>query len=621
MDSSQSLSDRIVSLQADCEALRRRLDKIARLAPVDAEDSTEPLAELSSRCADLRAEAAALLDGAASVGEVSAEQLLSHIAAAEATLCRRKQAEAWRELLTRLFDELSRCRFVHPAPPIRATGEAMIAAAKATCLSLRDDQNALTSLAACSPANEAGIEFWQQYEAAERTRLVSDWPAEAQPLADLILSVDSLAGPEPPGETTLPEPETADSETAEPTPAVTEFAGQPISGDQRPSMQAGRETTDGERIGGAGDPRADSPGLTALVEPAGDSTRPDDSPSATEIGITAAGVAEQPREVPPAADRVATAVVDGGENSRLLPSPTALEPAVGAATSVAGPGGPEAAADAVQAESFDEADVAEPSAVAADPATIDAINDTAWQALGDGRPGLAYHLLASAQRVYPEQGLLPRSLAAVTALAPAVEENMSSLVTRARSEFETLQLQLLEGQKRADFTPCCLLALAAAMRPTLLAPASESGQALQTIPPPADAFPRFALICAAIRDYGQHRIVVDAAVLAGICDQAEWRKRLGDAVDSLDEWLQNERVGKVIFAPTTNVWRQWTAAEGPVGSVVAAVIKGDAPARGKVEQFLNQWAVDRFIDKECNETDATTARARRAAAGRSKGGR
>jgi hypothetical protein len=231
------------------------------------------------------------------------------------------------------------------------------------------------------------------------------------------------------------------------------------------------------------------------------------------------------------------------------------------------------------------------------------IDRAAWQCLADQRPGIAYHLLSTTKRLHPGAQVLEAALAAVATLSPSVRSDDSPLAIRLASDWACLGLWL-EQTTHPDLPSCRLLALTAALVPTLLAPSTGAWGAVQSIHQFDHVWPELGRIRTAVEQYASQRVAADALALAGAHDHATWKSQLGELCREAARWRQEQAAAKVIYAPTTNVWREWLKDSHDLGRALAAMIAHTDSDDARIQRCIQTWSDERQVDRQLVRTDA-----------------
>jgi hypothetical protein len=234
-----------------------------------------------------------------------------------------------------------------------------------------------------------------------------------------------------------------------------------------------------------------------------------------------------------------------------------------------------------------------------------AVRSLTWRLIGDGRPGLAGHLAECLEQLSPATPHLPPDLPRALALSPLVRSSTGDVVEDLRTAIAGLQNYLQECRDgQAPWHQAGRLLLAAlALRPALLAPGSGAGSILGVLMHRRSAMPGVDRLAAEVRKVGTLNLDLNASLLKGVREHAAWEDQVRQLRAEADEWLNRNRLGSLIYAHTTNVWRQWLSDAGVLGTVLG-VIRADQRARKEeVRQAVEHWSQRRAVNEQLARTD------------------
>ena len=236
---------------------------------------------------------------------------------------------------------------------------------------------------------------------------------------------------------------------------------------------------------------------------------------------------------------------------------------------------------------------------------VPAINDLIWCLLRDGRLGLAYNLA----RYLGENGLTaeaPASLIEALILSRLVRSSSSEVVGRLRDSFHGILAEFTASEAENPRVTAAieLCAFAACLRPALLAPAAGAPELLRHLhlghaPEELRKIREFVLSPAS------RKFVPTLSQLRGDFAEAHWVQNMEALQARCGEWLATNRIGQVIYSPTTVVWHHWLRAEGPIGAMIERVISNerDNLVTRTLREELTRWSDHAHVDKQLQRTD------------------
>lgn len=226
------------------------------------------------------------------------------------------------------------------------------------------------------------------------------------------------------------------------------------------------------------------------------------------------------------------------------------------------------------------------------------IENAFWQAVSQDRLGLAYYIVITAGNCNLKGTLPMPEMISLAALADSADNASEELIHKL--QFEISQIQF--GTSQWTWEERVLVA-AVALQPALLAPETDAAALLSSISIPTDELPSFGAICKSVLEFANLRRKIDVGMLAGICELANWEERLNHAKQDILAWVKHERQSEIIYAPSTDVWRKWLDATGPLGGIAAAIEVSTNIARQKALSFIEDWSDRRYVEEECSRLD------------------
>ena len=214
-----------------------------------------------------------------------------------------------------------------------------------------------------------------------------------------------------------------------------------------------------------------------------------------------------------------------------------------------------------------------------------------WNALGNGRLGLAYQIARLDSSDSGPDGPSAELLAAV-ALGTAVrgpDDDLAHEYGRRISALADLEFAGADQHLRDALN---LLLFCAALRPALFA--SQQGSAiplLRRIELSGDLTPVYRLANAVADQAEQLQGVhLDVPTLTSILDEAVWQDRVAAHFEEVARWRSSAASAKFLYAPAGAVWRQWLA-DGGILAELARLISTDRSANARrVDSIRNKLA-------------------------------
>lgn len=208
--------------------------------------------------------------------------------------------------------------------------------------------------------------------------------------------------------------------------------------------------------------------------------------------------------------------------------------------------------------------------------------------LRQGRFGLAYWVAVA----WPEGDPgLEQSLQAV-AYGAAMRNSAGAAAGRLRDLVEAFPLESLRGNKAAT-----VLALAAGLRGTLVAPYSGAGDVLAGIASSYSERPQLAALIEAVSTAGRRGLSA-----AEMTDPVQNIAGVEDSLRAVQKRAESMlRLRSTKYARASNVWRHWIEPEGMLGSLLNAVVEDRVADLQQTEESV--ISLRGSIEKNLDETD------------------
>src|SRR5207253_495577 len=124
----------------------------------------------------------------------------------------------------------------------------------------------------------------------------------------------------------------------------------------------------------------------------------------------------------------------------------------------------------------------------------------------------------------------------------------------------------------------------------LLAPNSTAGSLLAALIEEESPESPIARLGQAVMEYTAFGQALTPVLLSGVRAHAAWDERLRQVCEAARTWVVDNRQYKLIYAHTTEVWREWLHDGGILGRPLSFVI-GDNRTRAKdVGEAVKFWS-------------------------------
>ena len=169
--------------------------------------------------------------------------------------------------------------------------------------------------------------------------------------------------------------------------------------------------------------------------------------------------------------------------------------------------------------------------------------------------------------------------------------------------------QFADGPDRDLFV---VMALAAALRPALLAPQSGAWVLLDALKPSErlGAVYRFASGIAE-KCKKLQGVTVDSTVLRGASSEAVWDIERRELCLEAESWLKHARYRTIKFAPANRVWQRWLKQDDLIDRLVRIISSGGSNSDSSIEETLTVLEVRKEFENRVKKTDRNEIRRQR----------
>ncbi len=221
-----------------------------------------------------------------------------------------------------------------------------------------------------------------------------------------------------------------------------------------------------------------------------------------------------------------------------------------------------------------------------------------WQLIGEDKVPLAYHLSRYAEESFGTSALFPSSsLLLAAALAPSLTQPNGPIAAQLKTAFEDYMAIEKPRADKDTLYAYGFLAAAAAMRPSLLSPASGAVEVMREVP--KEGFQYFAKLSQAILEYGSKHLPLDPYALKKARAVEQWREGLSTVALKAQRWLKEAVKIPIKYYPATRVKNAWLKREGLIGRLMHIVERNDSAHVEEVlklvEQISDEAAIRNFI--------------------------
>ena len=228
------------------------------------------------------------------------------------------------------------------------------------------------------------------------------------------------------------------------------------------------------------------------------------------------------------------------------------------------------------------------------------------EALNESPPQLAY--AAQVSQLSTRLGITADDPLAVLLEAASLADYLAipdgaiaNALSRALERFQSFASFVHENDDVRDVH--VMLALAASLRPMLLSSEPRASNILSALKPSdrLAAVYKFATSVSKDRD-DLHGIQIDSTVLKAAGSEAAWKQEHEQLKKEVAEWHQRARYMTMKYAPATEVWKRWLAADGIIFDMIN-MIKTDSSNDVPIKEMISTLDNRRTLHHLVKETD------------------
>lgn len=144
-----------------------------------------------------------------------------------------------------------------------------------------------------------------------------------------------------------------------------------------------------------------------------------------------------------------------------------------------------------------------------------------------------------------------------------------------------------------------LLAFAASLRPTLLAPNTGLIEWV-TNPPVCPALHPLSMV---IKQFAENRVMVRPEDISGVVDAHSRERTISDLVAEARTWLRDASTYRPKYVPAANVWRELTGPSGELASMLTIVTEDQRDRVRDLQEQLKSWQNSDDVFERINAID------------------
>ena len=221
-----------------------------------------------------------------------------------------------------------------------------------------------------------------------------------------------------------------------------------------------------------------------------------------------------------------------------------------------------------------------------------------WDAIGQRRLGLAYHIARLGHATKAFAGPPSPDLLGCVALGRAVRGPNDAIAQEFGERVGDLLGGVGVGDTEDEADALNLLLFCAAVRPALFA--SQHGAAIQLLSRvelSERLTPVYRLAGAlAKRAKDLQAVALDVPTLIALLNQGDWGERKARHMQEVRLWRSSANAVTILFQPASAVWKQWLAADGILSELTTLISGDDARKEARVRELTELLNTRRSVD-------------------------
>lgn len=232
-------------------------------------------------------------------------------------------------------------------------------------------------------------------------------------------------------------------------------------------------------------------------------------------------------------------------------------------------------------------------------------NALVWALIRDGRVDLAYHIVRALEaRGTWELAPLDANCLLALFLARQIHGPTDDVAEPVRELMGSLLSIDFSSRPVRHRRAIGLLVYAAALRPALLAPNLTSARAVlkeRHLPLESTSLEELRV---AIIDSDRLGLTLSEATLKGQAGPGIWERQLVELQQRCATWWSEYRHRHIKYAPTAKVWQRWLEDNGPIGTLLQAVVENRRGSIDQVRQQIATWRDGKTVSRCLDQTDS-----------------
>ena len=233
------------------------------------------------------------------------------------------------------------------------------------------------------------------------------------------------------------------------------------------------------------------------------------------------------------------------------------------------------------------------------PLVISAIN---CRLLLEGETELAFHVSRGIEDTWPDFSFaLPSRLLRTVILGPHITSSQRAIAQRLSNDFAEFPERWFRGGPTDWNHTLGLLAIAAALKPSLMAPQTGASTILHGVHLPG--LEHLYELVEEVAKYGDLNLPFNPYSLRHAKDQASWAAEVKSLQDESRAWRDQVSSTRLTYGPATRVWKQWIGPKGDIGTLLDDIINNRQDQLPLVREQIFHYQNKQFVDKHLQSTN------------------
>lgn len=244
-------------------------------------------------------------------------------------------------------------------------------------------------------------------------------------------------------------------------------------------------------------------------------------------------------------------------------------------------------------------DIARSADAADSPLILSALT---WRLFLEGDTALAFHVSRGVEDSWPDFSfVLPSRLLRTVILGPNITSSQRTIAQQLSSDFAEFPEKWFRGGPTDWNHTLGLLAIAGALKPSLMAPQTGASTILHGVHLPG--LEHLYELVEGVAKYGDLNLPFNPYSLRHAKDHAGWEAEVKSLQDESRAWRDQVSSMRLTYGPATRVWKQWIGPKGDIGTLLEIITSNRQDQLPLVKEKTIHYQNKQFVDRHLQDTN------------------